>query len=110
MDHAEDVSVFFIVMCLFVCLFYYSIKLKLDLDIPKYYDLECVVIREGKYYPVEGFQVPESYIVVRSLRNKELVTTLNTVNFPSLVDFKHKIGDTITFDFIRKSRFWKEKE
>ena len=108
MDHAEDVSVFFIVMSLFACLFYYGIKLKIDAEIPKYYDLECVVIREGKYEPVDGFQVPESYVVVRSIRDKELVTILNTVNFPSFVDFKHKIGDTLKFDFIRKSRFWKE--
>lgn len=107
MNHAEDVSVFLIVMALFGCLFYYGIKMKIDMEIPKYYDLECVVIREGKYRPVEGFQVPESYIVVRNTEDS-LVTTLNTVNFPSFVDFKHKIGDTIKFDFIRKSRFWKE--
>lgn len=94
-------------ICLFM-LAYYGIIVREDLKIPKFYDLECVVIRQGIHKPVEGYEVPKSYVIIRSLRDKNLVTQLNTVNFPSFIDFKYKVGDTLRFKFINKNRFWNE--
>lgn len=97
----------FVLTCLFI-LAYYGIVIREDLKIPKFYDLECVVIRQGTYKPVENFEVPKSYVVIRSLKDKTLVTLINTVNFPSFIDFKYKVGDTLRFKFINKNRFWNE--
>lgn len=80
-------------------------KLRISLDYPKYYDMTCIVIRTGKYNSVKEFIVPETYIVVQSIKNPSLQASFNSLNFPSLINKTYKVGDTIHFEYISKKRF-----
>jgi hypothetical protein len=44
---------------------------------------------------------------VQCLQDTSMITILNSINLPGLIDFKYKVGDTLYFDFIRKDRFRK---
>ena len=84
---------------------YYALKARVDYDYPKYYDMKCIVIREGNYNNVKGIPVPNTYIVIQDLKDSSLTANLNSLNFPSFVDYRYKKGDTLYFEFISKNRF-----
>lgn len=88
--------------------FYYGLRIREDLKIPKYYNVECIVISDGYYRPVNNFVVPESFVIVQCLQDTNMITTINSINLSGFIDFKYKIGDTLHFDFIRKDRFRKK--
>ena len=93
-----SISIFIIAMLL--------LKIKIDIEYPKYYDLKCIVIREGRYSPIKKVVLPDSYIVIKNLQDTTLKATLNSSNFSGFENFKYKVGDTLYFKFLKKSRFY----
>lgn len=87
---------------------YHGLRMREDLKIPKYYNVDCIVIAEGHYESVDNFTVPESFIIIQNLNDTCMIATINSINLSGFVDFKYKIGDTLHFDFIRKDRFRKK--
>jgi len=101
------ITMSYVVIALFI-VSYHLIKIDEDLKIPKYYNMKCIVIKEGHYPSIVNFTVPKSFVVIQPLKDTNLITTLNSINFPGFVDFKYKSGDTLFFEFIRKTRFRKK--
>jgi hypothetical protein len=86
-------------------LYILCIKAKIDYDYPKYYNTKYVVIRVGIYKQIKGINIPKTYVVIQDLKDSSLKTSINSLNFPSFIDNKYKVGDTLNFKFISKKRF-----
>jgi len=80
-----------------------------------YYNYKVTIVEKGGYAERNGkFNEYGKYFLVRSIEDTTLYTELSGNNFSALSEFygsslywsKQK-GDTLTFDHIRKDRFWK---
>lgn len=79
---------------------YYFLKIRVDMDYPKYYNIDCIVIKTGE---LKELPKPNSYVLIQNLTDSSF-TSLNSFNFPSFSK-KYKVGDTLHFEFISKKRF-----
>jgi len=83
-----------------------------------YYNHKVTIIEKGGYAERNGkFTNVGKYFLVRSVTDTTLYTELSGHNFGSLGDaygsslyWSKKEGDTLTFKYIRKDRFWKKQK
>jgi len=81
-----------------------------------YYNYKVTIVEKGGYAQRNGkFTNVGNYFLVRSITDTTLYTELNGLNFNPLSEYygsplywNKKLGDTLTFEYIRKDRFWKK--
>jgi len=69
---------------------------------PVYDNIKCIVIDSGMY---ASRYAPKSFITIRMVDDSTKTTVLHSANYREFTDFKYKIGDTLHFKWLLKSRF-----